>query len=246
MLDSTLAVFGDIHSNLEALTAVLKDMDALGIRRRVCLGDIVGYAADPSECLAAVRSLECPILKGNHDALAASDDVLDEVRDIARIGLEFTRQKLTVEERQYLGRLPLVAAENDVEFVHASLHRPGDWNYLVCHSALKEHFAAQSRRISFAGHTHVPCAWHMSVDGEISPLGFRGRIELPKEGKILINVGAVGQPRDLCPKACYVVCDPKADWAEFRRVAYNVAATKRKILRNRLPHFAAQRLSLGR
>lgn len=246
MLDCTLAVFGDIHSNLEALRAVLADMDASGVRRRVCLGDIVGYAANPSKCLALVRALGCPVLKGNHDALAAGDDSLDEMRDIARIGLEFTRQKLTAVEREYLGRLPLVAVEDDLEFVHASLHQPEDWNYLVCHAALKEHFAAQSRRISFAGHTHVPCAWHMSVDGEISPLGFRGRIELPKEGKILINVGAVGQPRDLCPKACYVVCDPKADWAEFRRVAYNVGATKRKILRSRLPPFAAQRLSLGR
>src|SRR2546422_9022150 len=103
MSESVLAVFGDIHSNLEALDAVLADMDALGIQRRVCLGDIVGYAANPAECLKLVRSLGCPVLKGNHDALAATDDALDDMRDVAKTGIEFARQKLTVEEREYLG-----------------------------------------------------------------------------------------------------------------------------------------------
>jgi predicted phosphodiesterase len=246
MSDSALAVFGDIHSNLEALEAVLADMDALGIRHRVCLGDIVGYAANPSECLTLVRALGCPVLMGNHDAVAANDDALDDMRDIAKIGLEFTRQKLTAEQREYLGDLPLVATKNDFEFVHASLHRPGEWTYLVRQAALQEHFAAQTRRISFGGHTHVPCTWHLSSNGELSPLGSRGRIELPPDGKILINVGSVGQPRDLCPDGCYAVCDPQANWVEFRRVGYEIAKTRRKISRAKLPRFAAQRLSLGR
>jgi diadenosine tetraphosphatase ApaH/serine/threonine PP2A family protein phosphatase len=246
MSDSALAVFGDIHSNLEALEAVLADMDALGIRHRVCLGDIVGYAANPAECLELVRSLQCPVLKGNHDAVAANDDALDDMRDIARIGIEFARQKLTVEEREYLGGLPLVTMDSDCEFVHASLNQPGDWTYLVRQATLQEHFAAQTQRISFGGHTHVPCTWHFSSSGELSPLGGQGRIELPTSGKILINVGSVGQPRDLCRDACYAVYEPRLNSIEFRRVAYDVRKTKRKILRAKLPAFAAQRLSLGR
>jgi diadenosine tetraphosphatase ApaH/serine/threonine PP2A family protein phosphatase len=246
MSDSALAVFGDIHSNLEALEAVLADMDGLGIRHRVCLGDIVGYAANPAKCLKLVRSLGCPVLKGNHDALAANDDAMDDMRDVARIGIEFARRKLTVEEREYLGGLPLVTTDSDCEFVHASLHRPEDWTYLVRQQALQEHFKEQTHRICFGGHTHVPCIWHFSSSGELSPLGGQGRIELPTSGKILINVGSVGQPRDLCPDACYAVYDPRLNSIEFRRVAYDVRKTKRKILRAKLPAFTAQRLSLGR
>jgi diadenosine tetraphosphatase ApaH/serine/threonine PP2A family protein phosphatase len=246
MSDSALAVFGDIHSNLEALEAVLADMDALGIRHRVCLGDIVGYAANPSECLELVRSLGCPVLMGNHDAFAANDAALDDMRDVAKTGIEFARQKLTVEEREYLRGLPLVAAENNCEFVHASLNRPQDWTYLVRQQAFQEHFKAQTQRISFGGHTHVPCSWHLSSDGELSPLGCLGQIKLPANGKILINVGSVGQPRDLCRDACYATYHPRLNSIEFRRVPYDVRKTRRKILRAKLPAFTAQRLSLGR
>lgn len=246
MSKSALAVFGDIHSNLEALEAVLADMDALGIRLRVCLGDIVGYAANPSKCLKLVRSLGCSVLKGNHDALAASDDAMHDMRDVAEVGIKFARRKLTVEEREYLAGLPLTMANGDCEFVHASLNRPEDWIYLVRHEALQEHFKAQTNRICFSGHTHVPCIWHLSSKAELSPLAGEGQIELPTGGKILINVGSVGQPRDLCRDACYAVYDPQYNSVEFRRIAYDLQKTKRKILRAKLPTFAAQRLSLGR
>jgi diadenosine tetraphosphatase ApaH/serine/threonine PP2A family protein phosphatase len=246
MSESALAVFSDIHSNLEALEAVLPDMDALGAHRRVCLGDTVGYAANPGKCLRLVRSLGCPVLKGNHDALAANDDAMHDMRDVAEIGIKFARQKLTVAEREYLGALPLTMADGDCEFVHASLNRPEEWAYLLCQQALQEHFEAQTRRICFAGHTHVPCAWHLSPRGELRSLEKQGRVELPIDGKILINVGSVGQPRDLSPNACYAIYDPSLNSVEFRRIAYDVRKTKRKILRAKLPAFTAQRLSLGR
>jgi diadenosine tetraphosphatase ApaH/serine/threonine PP2A family protein phosphatase len=246
MSESAIAVFSDIHSNLEALEAVLADMDALGVQRRVCLGDIVGYAANPGKCLKLVRSLGCPVLKGNHDAFAASDDAMDDMRDVAEIGIKFARQKLTVEELEYLGGLPLTMVDGDCEFVHASLHRPEDWTYLVRREALRENFKAQMRRLCFGGHTHVPGVWHLSRSGELRSLGKQGRIDLPTDGKILINAGSVGQPRDLCRDACYAIYDPSLNSIEFRRIAYDVSKTKRKITRAKLPPFSAQRLSLGR
>lgn len=246
MSDYTVAIFGDIHANLEALQAVLADIDALGIQHCICLGDIVGYGANPAQCLQLLRSLGCPVLKGNHDALASSDDALDEMRDLAKVGIEFARQKLKAEERHYLAGLPLMIGDGDCEFVHASLNRPGDWTYLINSEALRAHFESQTKRISFAGHTHVPCAWHSSSTGELSPLGFRGRIELPPAGKILINVGSVGQPRDLCRDACYAAYDAANSSVEFRRISYDVSKTKRKIMSAKLPAFSAQRLSLGR
>src|SRR5437763_1041177 len=102
MPDSMLAVFADVHANLEALQAVLADMDAQAISQRVCLGDIVGYAANPAQCLELVRGLGCPVMKGNHDEAVAADIALDEMRDVAQSGIEFARTKLSPEQRAYL------------------------------------------------------------------------------------------------------------------------------------------------
>ena len=241
-----MAVFGDVHSNMEALRAVLEDMEGLQIRHRVCLGDTVGYAANPGQCLEAVRSLGCPVLKGNHDELAAGDGALNEMNDVARSGIEFSRRKLTPKQREYLAGLPLVISEGDCQFVHASLDAPAEWFYVVQEPDACAHFRVQPCSICFGGHTHVPRVWHRGSDGEITTRRGDGRIELPNRGITLINVGSVGQPRDLCPDACYVVFNPQARWVEFRRIAYDVRKTKRKILRAKLPRFTAQRLSLGR
>ena len=246
MPESRFAVFSDIHANLEALQAVLADMDAQGITRRVCLGDIVGYAANPRQCLQLVRSLGCKIVKGNHDAAAAGDDALDDMRDVAQSGIEFARRKLSPEQRAYLAALPLTIADGNCEFVHASRSEPAAWNYITTEREALDHFAAQTRPLAFCGHTHVPMALHLGNTGNLRAWGGRGRLELPGGGKTLINVGSVGQPRDLIPSACYVICDPDAGWVEFRRIDYDIKKAKRKIYRAKLPRFIGQRLSIGR
>ena len=246
MIEPEIAVFGDIHSNLEALEAVFADMDSIGVRDRVCLGDIVGYAANPSECLELVRSTGCQVVQGNHDAWAADDSVLDELRDVAQRGIEFSRRKLTPEQRSYLAGLPLDICVGDCQYVHASLDVPAEWLYVVGEQDARDHFRAQTHPISFCGHTHLPRLWLQRASGAITAWHGEGRIELPSVGKILINAGSVGQPRDLCPDACYAVFDAGDRWVEFRRVPYDIGQTKRKIARVKLPRFTAQRLSLGR
>ena len=246
MPDSILAVFADVHANLEALQAVLADMDARAIPQRVCLGDIVGYAANPAQCLGLVRDLGCPVVQGNHDEAAATDIALDEMRDIAQSGIEFARQKLSAEQREYLAALPLTSSGENCQFVHASLNAPGEWHYIMREADAQEHFKVQAAPLCFCGHTHVPTVWHLSNTGDFKSWRGPGRLELPAGGKTLINVGSVGQPRDLCPDACYALCDPHARWVEFRRVTYDIAKARRKIVRVRLPRYAAQRLSLGR
>src|SRR5438874_9219384 len=102
MSQQVIAVFGDIHSNLEALTAVLADMDAQGVTHRVCLGDIVGYAASPAKCLALVRGLNCPIVQGNHDEATGGETPLIGMRGLAKAGIEYSRNKLDFEARTFL------------------------------------------------------------------------------------------------------------------------------------------------
>ena len=246
MPDSILAVFADVHANLEALQAVLADMDAQAVSQRVCLGDIVGYAASPAQCLELIRGLRCPVVQGNHDEAAATDIALDEMRDVAQSGIEFARQKLSTEQRAYLASLPLTSSIESCQFVHASLNAPNDWHYVMREPEAQEHFKVQTKPLCFCGHTHVPTVWHLSNTGNIKSWRGHGRIELPAGGKTLINVGSVGQPRDLCPDACYAICDLQARWVEFRRIAYDIAKARRKIMRAKLPPFVAQRLALGR
>ena len=246
MPESILAVFADVHANLEALRAVLADMDAQTISQRVCLGDIVGYAANPTQCLELIRGLGCPVVQGNHDEAAATDIALDEMRDVAQSGIEFARQKLSTEPRAYLAALPLTFSKESCQFVHASLDAPGEWHYVMRETEAQEHFKVQTEPLCFCGHTHVPIVWHLSNTGNIKSWRGQGRIELPAGGKTLINVGSVGQPRDLCPDSCYALCDPQARWVEFRRVTYDIAKARRKIARAKLPRYAAQRLALGR
>ncbi|MDD5349907.1 MAG: metallophosphoesterase family protein [Chthoniobacteraceae bacterium] len=241
-----MAVFSDVHSNLEALEAVLADMDALQIRRRVCLGDLVGYGPDPAACLEKVRALGCPVLQGNHDAAAACEEDFEEMNSTAIAGIELCRQSLTPEQREWLASLPLTLAEDGCEFVHGSLDAPGEWWYVLSPEDATIHFEAQTQPVCFCGHTHDPMLWQSNGPHQLSIRHGEGRIKLPETGKILINVGSVGQPRDRNPDACYAIFHPEARWVQFRRVPYNLEKTKGKIGRAGLPQYSAERLFEGR
>ena len=246
MADSALAVFSDVHSNLEALQAVIADMNAHNVSRYVCLGDVVGYGADPVSCLERGRSLPCPGLMGNHDEAAASEGDLENMNLSARAGIEFARRNLSPEQRDWLSHLPLTFEEDDCEFVHGSLDAPSEWWYVISPEDVSLHFEAQSRPVCFCGHTHDPMFWHWNGAKKLAVRHGEGRISIPAEGKTLINTGSVGQPRDRNPDASYAIFNPAERWVEFRRVSYNIAKTKRKIIDAMLPRFTADRLSAGR
>jgi diadenosine tetraphosphatase ApaH/serine/threonine PP2A family protein phosphatase len=167
------------------------------------------------------------------------------MRDVAQCGIEFARRKLSTEQRAYLAGLPLTFSTESCQFVHASLNTPREWHYVMREPEAQEHFKVQTEPLCFCGHTHVPTVWHLSNTGNIKSWRGDGRIQLPAGGKTLIDVGSVGQPRDLRSAACYAICDPQARWVEFRRVAYDIAKARRKIVRAKLPRFVARRLSLG-
>jgi diadenosine tetraphosphatase ApaH/serine/threonine PP2A family protein phosphatase len=240
-----IAIFADVHSNLEALEAVLADMESLKIRRHICLGDIVGYGPNPGACLKRIRSLGCPILQGNHDWACTHVADLDRWSEAAQAGIAWSRLKLTRAEKEFLATLPLTLRIGDCEFVHASLESPGDWNYILTEDDAHQHFQVQAARIAFCGHTHLPLAVEKTAETLAAAPCDAGKIRLRADRRYLINVGSVGQPRDRCPHACYAIYRPAEAIVEFRRVPYDVKATRRKILRARLPQFAADRLEQG-
>lgn len=250
-MSDVIAIFSDVHSNLEALRAVFADMDKMGIQRRYCLGDIVGYGPDPGACLDLIRETGCPALKGNHDAAVAAADIDseaegNEMNTSALAGVEFAREELSDEQRTWLAQLPFVIREDDAEFVHGSLDAPEEWWYVLGPEDALLHFEAQTRPLCFCGHTHDPMLWHTTARGKLSIRRGVGRILVPADGKTLVNVGSVGQPRDLNPDACYVIYDPVERWVQFQRVPYDIRQTKRKISQAGLPYLSAKRLSEGK
>ena len=246
MAEETWVVFSDIHSNLEAFQAVLADMRSIRFSRMICLGDVAGYAASPKECVDLVRSLDTEVLQGNHDFGVLDNPTMLQMSGPAALGIRYARKQLSPARCAFLANLRLVSTQGDLQFVHSSLDRPEDWTYLRREPEIREHFKAQTHPVSFCGHTHIPGVFHLDSSDEVQSLGATGRIELPREGKVLINAGSVGQPRDRNPDACYAVYETAARTVEFRRVPYDIEAAKEKIIQAGLPRITAERLSFGK
>jgi diadenosine tetraphosphatase ApaH/serine/threonine PP2A family protein phosphatase len=246
MAEETWVVFSDIHSNLEAFQAVLEDMRTIRFQRMICLGDVAGYAASPKDCLDLLRTLETEVLQGNHDFAVVDDGILLDMSGPAVTGIRYAREQLSASRRDFLAALPMVASHGELQFVHSSLDHPEAWTYLRREPEIRAHFAVQTDPVCFCGHTHIPGVFQMDAADEVHSLGSVGRIELPREGKILINAGSVGQPRDRNPDACYAVYETATRTVEFRRVPYDIEAAKEKILRADLPRIIAERLSFGK
>ena len=238
-----IALFGDIHANLEALEAVLEDTSRQGVTDYVCMGDIVGYNADPAACLERVRAMDCPTIKGNHDEDASGSHSLETMNPIAATALEWTRQQLSAEQRQWLARLRMVRQVSDFTVVHSTLDQPAHWNYVTNRFDAMSNFSYQFTQICVHGHTHVPRVY-MKTDKVVEVPA--DSIEIEDGAKYFINVGSVGQPRDGDWRACYAIYDLDHNMIVFRRVEYDIATTQRKIIAAALPPMLAERIQEGR
>jgi predicted phosphodiesterase len=237
------AIFGDIHGNLEALQAVLHDAQQQGCANYVCLGDIVGYGANPAECLTAVRDMNCPVVRGNHDEGAANDSKLEDLNPLAQAALLWTRAQLTKEQRQWLGDLKLVRQVRDFTIVHATLDSPGGWTYVTNRFDAMASFSYQFTQLCFFGHTHAPRIF----EKDDAVRGARGTdVILTRGTKYFVNVGSVGQPRDGDWRASYAIYDVVAQRVEIRRLDYDLETAMQKIIDAGLPPLLAERLALGR
>ena len=238
-----IALFGDIHANLEALEAVLEDAAKQGVTEYVCMGDIVGYNADPAACLERVRAMDCPTVKGNHDEDASGSHSLENMNPVAATALEWTRRQLTDEQRQWLRRLRMVRQVADFTVVHSTLDQPGHWNYVTNRFDAMSNFSYQFTQICFHGHTHVPRVY-MKND-RVHELD-TDSVVIEDGAKYFINVGSVGQPRDGDWRACYAIYDLDQHLVSFRRVDYDIAQTQCKIQAAGLPEMLAERIAEGR
>lgn len=236
-------IFSDVHSNLEALNAVLGVYQQERIERYLCIGDIVGYAADAHDCLRLVRDLNPKIIAGNHDWGAAGKFDLEYFNPNAKEALVWTGKILNQEEKDFLRSLPLTYQEENFVLVHGTLDNPQAFYYLNNHEAAFAVFAVLKKQICFIGHTHRPGVFVESDDN----LFYKalGILELEGRKRYIVNVGSVGQPRDRDPRAAYVIYDTDKETIELKRIAYNISAVQDKILNAGLPDFFASRLAEG-
>jgi predicted phosphodiesterase len=237
------AIFGDIHANLEALQAVMADAKLQGVTDYVCLGDVVGYNADPIACLNIIRDMKCPTVKGNHDADASENHSLETMNPIAAFALQWTREQLDDDQRLWLKQLRMVRQVADYTIVHSTLDQPVNWNYVTNRFDAMSNFAYQFTQLCFHGHTHVPKVY-VKTDKvrEVTP----DSVKIEPNAKYFINAGSVGQPRDGDPRACYAIYDSENKMIFFRRIDYDMATTQEKILNAGLPEMLAERLAEGR
>lgn len=244
-MDKKFAIIGDIHSNLEALAAVVDDARTQGATDFVCVGDIVGYNASPRECVELVRSLDCVTVCGNHDHYCSHSESLDDFHPLAASVIEWTRRQLPEEHIDWLQNLKLQAVVPGGGFmiVHSTLDMPERWGYVFDTLEAEAHLSYQNMALCFHGHTHVPIVFEKQRT-VVRTEPVNTKIVIGR--KYFINTGSVGQPRDGDPRASYCIYDARLREVEFRRVGYDIASAQARIRAANLPERLAHRLALGR
>jgi predicted phosphodiesterase len=237
------AILADIHSNWEALEVVLKDTKDQQCTHYVCLGDVVGYNANPKECLDLIREMGMPCVKGNHDEYCSADGTTEGFNPYAAEAVNWTRRQLTEDDRKWLRELKYFKLVANFSIVHATLDAPQRWGYVFDKLAAAASFTYQNTSVCFFGHTHVPVAF---VRDSMVRGGTYSKFKVEPGRKYFVNVGSIGQPRDGNPKAAYVVYDLNDNSIELRRLDYDIAKAQAKILKAGLPPRLAERLALGK
>jgi len=243
-----IAVISDLHSNIEALQAVIDDIRFRGIERIVVLGDVIGYGPDPKPCVEMVKDLKPEvILMGNHEH-ALIHGCPSNMHPRARTTIEWTKEQLGDTIIQEMSTWPTCAKIDRIMAVHAS-PRQHVMEYIFPHDIkrpglMKERFDKMEAKHCVVGHVHIPGVF--TEDNQfLTPSDLMGSLYLFGNEKSIVNVGSVGQPRDLDNRACYITIDD--DSVIFRRVPYDFRKTQEKILsRPNFDPFLAQRLEIGR
>ncbi len=262
------AILSDIHANLEALSTVLDKCNSLGVTEFISLGDIVGYNANPKECLDLTRSLNLiAAVKGNHDEYVSNnDEIMEGFNPHARAAILWTKAQLDEADRAWLAGLPmrLTVRGTSITIVHATLDSPDAWGYIFDTHHAADNFTYQFTQLCFCGHSHVPLAfckkpialraekpieeipeWATNQD-ETYSTEEQNQLMIQPGFRYLINVGSVGQPRNRDPRASFAIFDSEAKTVTRYRLPYNYRATQEKILQAGLPEHLASRLEAGK
>ena len=260
------AILSDIHSNLEALTTVLEKCRELGITEYISLGDVVGYNANPNECLNLVRQLNIVArVRGNHDDYTVRGDISESgFNPNAKRAVAWTREQIDEDGRRYLDEAKYEEMFLNATLVHATLDTPSNWGYILDQFHAEDNFSYQRSNLCFCGHSHVPVAfvkkqltspgerpieminaWSGEFDDEDVTHPEVITVEYRKNNKYLFNVGSIGQPRNGDPRASFAIWDTDQMTMSRYLLPYDIKTTQQKILDAGLPARLAERLEYG-
>lgn len=240
------AIIADIHSNLAALTAVLDDIEHRGgVDEIWCLGDIIGYGPDPRECLSITRQTANICIAGNHDWAAVGKINTSDFNPDAVAANQWTVQQLSDEDMEYLSNLPPFIEKGDFTLAHGSPREPIR-EYLLSAGATRQNLAYFKTQFCLVGHSHQPVVFNCDETEDSSARYFMpdGPVAT-SEGRLIINPGSVGQPRDGNPNAAYAIFDSKQQLIRLYRVPYDIRSTQEKMQAHGLPVRLTARLSYG-
>lgn len=238
------ALISDIHSNLEALEVVIKEIEEEEVDRILCLGDLVGYGPDPNACIQRIQGVSDLVLAGNHDYAPVGKVNIFSFNYYARRAIEWTAQELGQMSLDYLSSLPLKETVEDFLVVHATPKNPADWDYIMTLEDAIENFNYFHKQICFVGHSHIPLIL-VEMNGRCW-VDTSAEVKIENNKRYIINIGSVGQPRDSNPKSCYGVFDTEKMTFQLKRTFYNIEITQEKMRRVGLPDYLIDRLTYGR
>jgi len=234
-----LGIISDIHGNLEALETVLKKLEREKVEEIVCLGDIVGYGANPNECCDLIRKHCSVVILGNHDEWAVRSPDRGFVNRNVWESILWTAKNIEEKHREYFAALPLIVHRENLIFTHSTPLNPQHWDYITDRASASKYFQYVEGKLCFVGHSHLPGIYNDYAGG--------GEDDTTTQSKgCIVNVGSVGQPRDGNAASCFCVYDSNATpQVKLLRVSYNVAQAASKIFQTGIPPFFASRLSKG-
>lgn len=244
-------VLSDVHSNIEALDATIQRAKQAGYDAVLCCGDLVGYGPNPIETIDRIRKLNPIVIRGNHDRVAANSETASEFNPNARRAIFWTRSVLPESYRNYLAGLPMgpLRVGESAQLIHGAITDEDE--YILTDSDALENLDIAQSRLTFFGHTHIPCAFAADSAGEPIELASYEfdeftAVRCDGEAKLIINPGSVGQPRDGDNRASFLIWDDHRNRLEFYRAEYPVAQTQAKMAAAHLPEYLIERLSRGR
>lgn len=238
-------LISDIHGNLEAFKAVLGALSKESIDEYLSIGDVIGYGADPGACIKLVTSLKIKaLIAGNHDWAVLGLTDIEYFNELAKAAVIWTKRVLSQKELDFLKSFRLVYEEGDYTLVHGTLGSPEKFYYILNSFDAYLTIKLMKTAICFVGHSHIPGIFYIADDKVSYIVGPKIKIEHDK--KYIVNVGSIGQPRDLDPRASYAIYDDEDSTVEIKRVEYDIKTAQGKILKAGLPEKLAYRLSEGR
>jgi diadenosine tetraphosphatase ApaH/serine/threonine PP2A family protein phosphatase len=236
-------IISDIHGNLPAFEAAQKTFPKGKSTEIICAGDVVGYGAEPVECIKKISAMGARNVLGNHDAGVLDKTDISRFNRRAAEAVLWTKEHLDRASLDFLRSLPYVLEEDLFSVAHGTLHEPKEFMYMMTGADAMHTFEVMKSKICFVGHSHIPSVFILR-DGKLSQT-FAKKITIKENSSYIVNVGSIGQPRDGDSRACYCIYDPEENKIEFRRVKYDIDTAADRIIKAGLPEILAERLFIG-